>query len=192
MNGPLPKLSLRNPYVLVHTDRFAKVTRWLPSLNREAFTPCTSSLTIGSSGVVNRRILLTDNGSQIVSKFFTAMLRYLLVRHWTKTAHHPQINGQVEQSNKMIVAWLRNYGAKNQTCWDQFAQPWTYAYKAQTHCQKEPKQFGFMLFCHPTDPAVLDSPSSIPTNIPTLPEPCSFCKRFCKNCTRSQHVATER
>lgn len=50
--------------------------------------------------------LLTGKGLKFLSKFFAAVHVRLGVKHLTNTAYRPLTNGQVEHSNKTIVASL--------------------------------------------------------------------------------------
>lgn len=77
--------------------------------------------------------LLSDYGPQFVSKFFGAICGFLGVKQLTTTAYHPQTNGQTELYKKVIVSRLRHYIDENQSDWDKYVQPLTYAYNTQTH-----------------------------------------------------------
>lgn len=55
------------------------------------------------------------------------------MQHFTRTAYHPQCNGQTERYNRSFVTRLRHYVSKHQDDWDRFVQILTYAYNMQVH-----------------------------------------------------------
>lgn len=60
------------------------------------------------------KYILTDNGTQIVSKFFATMCPLLGIRHLESTAYHPQTNCQAERVKKTILLCFRHYDAEHQ------------------------------------------------------------------------------
>lgn len=116
--------------------------------------------------------------TQLVSKFFAAVYGYIGVRHLTTFSCHPQTSGQLERSNKTIIALLRSYVAEHESGWDQFVQSLTYGYKAQGHRLTETIPLILAIFHHPMGPAVSDPLLSIHTDMSTPNDPCSFCNRF--------------
>jgi transposase InsO family protein len=58
--------------------------------------------------------LLTDNGPQVIAKFFQAACAELGISKVFTTAYHPRTNGQVELYNRTILAALRAYVSKRQ------------------------------------------------------------------------------
>ena len=50
--------------------------------------------------------VLTENGSQFAAIFFDAVCAFCGVRHYLTTAYHPQLNGQTERFNLMLVQRL--------------------------------------------------------------------------------------
>ncbi|CAN8061912.1 unnamed protein product [Agarophyton chilense] len=75
--------------------------------------------------------LLTDNGSQFVSKFFSHVCDTLGIKHATTTAYHPQTNGQAESFNYTLLDRLAHYVSEHQLDWDDYVAPLVYVYNTQ-------------------------------------------------------------
>lgn len=145
ISGPLLKSSSSNQYVFYFTDWYTKLTRAF-SVNRVEITFAASVFfdhMIISYGASMH--LLTDNGLESVSKFFTAFWGYLWVRNVTTTANHLHTNGQVELFIQTNVDWLSKYLTEHQTEWNKFFQPLTYVYDRQMHCFMRTISFSFGL-----------------------------------------------
>ncbi|XP_055527536.1 uncharacterized protein LOC129720126 [Wyeomyia smithii] len=61
-------------------------------------------------------IILTDNGTQFVSKSFKDLLQAYHVNHWLTPAYHPQINN-TERVNRVITTIIRATLRKNLKHW---------------------------------------------------------------------------
>ncbi|XP_058827891.1 uncharacterized protein LOC131687820 [Topomyia yanbarensis] len=61
-------------------------------------------------------IMLTDNGSQFVSKTFKSLLEAYQVSHWLTPAFHPQVNN-TERVNRVITTALRATLKKGHNHW---------------------------------------------------------------------------
>ena len=49
---------------------------------------------------------MTDNGAQFVSKYMKELTEYFGIKHCNSSPHHPQANGQVESTNKVLESIL--------------------------------------------------------------------------------------
>jgi transposase InsO family protein len=78
-------------------------------------------------------ILLTDNGTQFVSKLFQTVCRLSGVKQGFTTAYHPQTNGQCERFNRTILSAMSHYISDNQDNWDELSYTATYAYNMTVH-----------------------------------------------------------
>lgn len=100
---PLPRTRNGNQKVVVTTYWYVKLKRAIPT----AKTTATYDTNVFFQNWVTPYSILkyfpTDNGSKSGSKFFATTCRYLVVKHLTTTAYHPQANGQVEQYSKTIA-----------------------------------------------------------------------------------------
>jgi transposase InsO family protein len=57
--------------------------------------------------VVDRTVLLSDNGSGYLSRQFGEYLRLVGVRHIVASPYHPQTNGKIERYHRSIKGELR-------------------------------------------------------------------------------------
>ena len=50
--------------------------------------------------------ILTDNGEQFVSKSMKELIEKYGIKHYKSSPYHPQANGQVESTNKVLESIL--------------------------------------------------------------------------------------
>lgn len=131
--GPLPVSLTRNKYVLAFTDRFSKVVRCVALKKVTAVTVASALVEVWVASYGPPDVLLSDQGSQFMSKFFIAVCRTLGIETRESTPYHPQTNGQVERYNRTIIKQLRHYVADNPQRWDELLPILTYAYNTQPH-----------------------------------------------------------
>lgn len=107
--GPLPRSAKGNRYVVVMVDRFSRWTELAP-------VPDITAVTVADAVVEHIVLrhgcpsqLLSDRGSQFMSKLFRRMSERLGIKKVFTSAYHPQTNGQVERLNWYIAAALTSY-----------------------------------------------------------------------------------
>lgn len=61
--------------------------------------------------------IVSDRGGQFISAFWTELCRLLQIQRKLSTAHHPQTDGQTENANRSLLAWLRKYVNYHQDNW---------------------------------------------------------------------------
>lgn len=71
--GPLPRTDKGNQWVLVIKNRFSKLTRTIPLKQTTAPTIAQAFIDMWVMPYGMTNYVLTDNGSQFVSKFFAAV-----------------------------------------------------------------------------------------------------------------------
>lgn len=102
--GALTQRKNGSVFVIVVTDRYLKMKRAIPTSNRTAAYILKVSLDQWILSYGTSDYMLTDNGPQFVSMFFSRLCGVLGLNHLTKTAYHSQMNGQVEKYNKTIIS----------------------------------------------------------------------------------------
>ena len=164
--GPYPRTRNGNEYVVVLTDRFTKLTRAIPTRTTTASDVASIFIDywIYSYGVPD--YLLTDRGTQFMSKFFELVCSSLGVKHVATSAYRPQTNGQAERYNRTMVSRLRHYICEHQTDWDDYVQPLTYAYNLQVHRTTKFTPFELTLSRAPPNSIVSTTHSSAPPDAP--------------------------
>jgi hypothetical protein len=73
-------------------------------------------------------LLLTDNGTQFIFKFFQNVCRLLGVKQLITTAYHSSTNGQVERFNQTVLKSVTHFVYEHQDDWDEISGVATYAY----------------------------------------------------------------
>ena len=106
--------------IYVCVDRFTKMAH---------FCPTNSTITAeGTAGLYLKHVfrshglpddIVSDRGTQFVSKFTRRLLELLEVTGNRSTAYHPQSDGQTERTNQTLEQYLRTYCGFHQDDWSQ-------------------------------------------------------------------------
>lgn len=115
--GPLPASGRnRSTYLLVVTDVFTKFILVQPFREAKAgpLVEFVENMIFRLFGVPE--IILTDNGSQFISKIFKELLQSYNVNHWLTPAYHPQVNN-TERVNRVITTAIRATLKKEHKHW---------------------------------------------------------------------------
>jgi transposase InsO family protein len=104
--GPINPMSCRKKYILVFTDY---VTKWveakaLYSANEQSVVDFLFEEIFTHFGVPQE--IVTDQGTQFTSNLVKALTEPCNIKHRKSYPYHPQDNGQVESTNKVIEAIL--------------------------------------------------------------------------------------
>jgi len=105
--GPFPKETRRRQFVLVVVDYF---TKWVEV---EALADITANKMISFlwKNMICRfrvpRILITDNGTQFDNQKMREQCERLQIDHRFSSVSHPQTNGQVELTNRVLLNCLK-------------------------------------------------------------------------------------
>jgi len=114
--GPINPSSNQKTYILVATEY---VTKWVEA---EALPRATEDSVIQFLFLLFVRYglpreIITDGGPQFVGHKLAATLNNYHVQHKITTPYHPQANGQVESSNKIIESILTKTIASHRRDW---------------------------------------------------------------------------
>jgi transposase InsO family protein len=102
IRGPLPVTKSGNKYLVVFGDRYFKAMRVVAVPNITTETLARAFVLDWVAVYAIPLLLLTDNGTQFISKFFHTVCRLLGVKQLLTTAYHSSTNGQVERSIKLF------------------------------------------------------------------------------------------
>jgi len=130
---PIPASKKGNRFILVITDRFAKLTKCV-ALRRITTMSVASAIIdawVSAYGPPDR--ILSDQGPQFMSNFFIAVMKMIGIETVRTTAYHPQTNEQVERYNRTMATQLRHYVADDPSRWDELLPVITMAYISQPH-----------------------------------------------------------
>jgi len=88
----------------------------IPLKRVDADTVCEALITVFSQFGIPEEIL-TDNGSNFVSKLTETLLQALGIRHLKTSPYHPQTNGMIERWHRVLKTTLKKAGDAEKT-WD--------------------------------------------------------------------------
>ena len=131
--GPLPTTKAGNKYLLVCNDHF---TRWV-----EAFAIKEISMPTIANTIITRIIcrfgcpeqILTDRGSNFLSKVGQLLYKALKVKKINTSSYHPRTNALTERFNLTFCEMCSQYVNRNQTEWDLHIPFLLFAYNTSVH-----------------------------------------------------------
>lgn len=143
--GPFPKARNELQYVMVAIDY---MTKWaeakaLRNITQEDAIKFVQEHVVSRFGIPV--VLVSDNGTQFVGRKFTKYLSDLGIKHKKASVCHPQSNGQVEVTNRIIVRGLekRLHGLKKKWPEELSSVLWSYRTTARTSTQETPYKLSF-------------------------------------------------
>jgi len=143
--GPIPASKRGNRFILVITDRFAKLTKCVALRRITAMSVASAIIDAWVSAYGPPDRILSDQGPQFMSNFFIAVMKMLGIETVRTTAYHPQTNGQVERYNRTMATQLRCYVADDPSRWDELLPMITMAYNSQPHRSTGIAQFNLVI-----------------------------------------------
>jgi len=131
--GPIPASQKGNRFILVITDRLAKLTKCVALRRITAMSVASAIIDAWVSAYRPPDRILSDQGPQYISNFFISVMKMLGIETVGTTAYHPQTNGQAERYNRTMATQLRHYVADDPSRWDELLPVIIMAYNSQTH-----------------------------------------------------------
>jgi hypothetical protein len=127
--GPLPKTARGNQYVIIFVDYFTRYPEAFAvrDLKASTFTKLFMDQIVCRYGPPDR--LLSDRGTNFVSKLAMTMYTALGIKKLSSAAGHPQSQGLVERFNGTLATLLKIYVKDSQTDWDLLLPQVIYAYR---------------------------------------------------------------
>ena len=132
--GPLPTTERNNKYILVMVDYFTKAAEAeaIPTQDAETVVYTFFNRWVCQHGLPQS--LHSDQGANFESDVFKAMCDWLGIQKTRTTPGHPQGNGQVERTNRTLVALLKCFAlGSHPHDWDAHLQRSLLAYRATIH-----------------------------------------------------------
>jgi transposase InsO family protein len=107
--GPLTVTTEVHKYILTFQDDLSKYTIAIPTSQQDAETIARVFVEeiVLKFGIP--QVILTDQGSNFVSEIFTNVCKLLKIKNLKSTAYHPQTNGALERTHRVLVEYLRCY-----------------------------------------------------------------------------------
>jgi transposase InsO family protein len=127
--GPFPMASGQRKFLIVAVDYFSKWVEAEPlaKINEEAVLRFLWKNVVCRFGVP--RILVSDNGSQFAGAGVQEWCKLMKIEQRFTSVYHPQANGQVEATNKIIVQGIKKRLEKAGGKWVEEIVPVLWAYR---------------------------------------------------------------
>ena len=77
--------------------------------------------------------ILTDQGTNFLSDLFKNTCKLLKIKKIQTTAFHPESNGGLERSHRVLAEYLRHYMREDQMNWDEWIPYAVYVYNTTVH-----------------------------------------------------------
>jgi hypothetical protein len=131
--GPLPLTENNCRYILTCQDNLTKYLIAIPLENQEANT--IAEAFVNKVCLVHGipQIILTDQGANFMSQVFKQMCKLFKIQKVTSSAHHPESNGSLERSHKVLVEYLRCFCAEKQSDWEKWIPFAIFVYNTTPH-----------------------------------------------------------
>ena len=111
--GKLPITTLQNQYILTIQDNFTKYSLAIPLPNHQASTIADAFVKKIICIYGSPKAVLTDEGTDFLSKLMIKMAKRFRIRQCKTTAYHPQSNGSLERSHHVLKEYLKQFIEKN-------------------------------------------------------------------------------
>lgn len=131
--GPLTETQSGNKYILTFQDELSKFLAAVPIPKQDAETVAKAFVTHVILKVGTPEKLLTDQGSNFLSDVFKNTCKLLRIKKLQTTAFHPESNGSLERSHRVLKEYLRHYIKEDQSNWDEWVPYAVYVYNTSTH-----------------------------------------------------------
>ena len=135
--GPLQETERGNKYILTIQDELTKFTENIPLQNKEAETVAKgfTEQFILRHGIPKR--IASDQGTEFMNQVFKTICKTLKIEQMFSTAYHHESIGALENSHKVLGAYLRTYCTDRHTDWDEWIPFYTFSYNTAVHSETE-------------------------------------------------------
>lgn len=133
--GPIDTSLEGHKYILTIQDELTKFMEAIPIINKEANTVakalvCQFILRYGLP-----KVIASDQGTEFVNEVFKDMCKLLKIKQLTSTAYHHESIGALENTHKVLGAYLRSYVTKNHSDWDSWLPYYVFCYNTSVHSE---------------------------------------------------------
>jgi hypothetical protein len=159
--GPLPRSHKGNSFILTLLDDLTKFAWAAPMENHEANTVAHHFVTqfVCLHGLPQS--LVTDCGTEFLSKVFKEVCNLLKIKQTSTTPYHPQSNGSLERSHRTLGEYLRNFIDKDPLNWDVKIPYAMFCHNSTVHSATKYQPYEL----------VYGNPVAIPSSLLKEPEP---------------------
>jgi hypothetical protein len=153
--GPLTTTLAGNRYLLTFQDELSKFTLAVPIQQQDAETVAKAFVkeVVLKFGIP--QVLLTDQGTNFLSELFANVCKLLKIKRIKTTAYHPQSNGALERTHRVLVEYLRCYISEDQTNWDKWIPYAIFVFNTTPHTSTGYTPHELMFGRKPNIPGIL-------------------------------------
>jgi len=108
-----------NRYVLAIIDHFTRYLQLIPLPNKEAQTVADAFIKDYVTLFGPPRLLVADNGREFHNRLFSQVCRIIRTQTHYTTRYHPEANGMVERSNRVVKDALATLIGEHPNDWDE-------------------------------------------------------------------------
>lgn len=131
--GPLEETENGSKYILTIQDELTKFMEAIPLANKEANTV--------AKGLVEKFILkygmplkiASDQGTEFINDVLKRLCNLLKIEQMHSTAYHHESIGALENSHKVLGAYLRSYVTQQHSEWDTWLPYYVFSYNTSVH-----------------------------------------------------------
>lgn len=156
--GPLPETETGNKYILTFQDDLTKFLINIPMKNQEAVTIAYHFVT----GIICiyglPEALITDQGANFLSELFKNTCKLLRIKKIQTTSYHPESNGALERSHRVLEEYLRHFISDSQENWDDWVPFATFSYNTTPHSGTQFTPFELLFGHTPSLPTSINQP----------------------------------
>lgn len=131
--GPLPKTINGNSYILTIQDDLSKFFVAKAIQEATAESTCKAFLEGGICIFGIPKELVTDRGTNFISKLFQELCKLLKIKQIQTSAYHPQSNGALERCHRTLKEYLRSYVNESLNNWDEYLSQFSFTYNTTPH-----------------------------------------------------------
>lgn len=131
--GPMPETERGNRYILTFQDDLSKYVIAVPISHQDAETVAKGFVTHVVLKYGTPHTVLTDQGTNFLSDVFKNTCKLLKIKKIQSTAFHPETNGGLERSHRVLAEYLRHYIREDQSDWDDWVPFAMFTYNTTEH-----------------------------------------------------------
>jgi hypothetical protein len=159
--GPLTETQNGNKYVLAFQDELSKFLVAIPVPRQDAETVAKEFVKHIILKLGTPEKILTDQGLNFLSEVFKNTCKMLRIKKLQTTPFHPESNGSLERSHRVLKEYLRQYIKEDQSNWDEWVPYAAYAYNTSTHTSTGYTPFELVYGFKSTMPSALQANPSV-------------------------------
>lgn len=133
--GPLEESEDGFKYILTIQDELTKFTEAVPISNKEASTVAKALV----EGFILRygvpHTVASDQGTEFLNQVFQKICKLLKIEQLQSTAYHHESIGALENSHKVLGAYLRSYVSEKHTDWSTWLPYYVFCYNTSVHSE---------------------------------------------------------